>query len=109
MQVDNIVNNARSKIANFMKLRTAPIYALVIPIKDGKEIIGAWSLVKELQQKGFDAFTMQMQGDMFAYVCCTQGELSALEIVLKEFKGVSVNGPVSSFEDKFLRRCLLRK
>lgn len=109
MQLDNVVNKTRNKIANFMKLHTAPIYYLIIPMKEGKEIIGAWTLVEELQKKGFDAFTMQMQGEIFAYVCCTQGELYALKIVLKEFEGVSVEGPVTSFQDRFLRRCLLRK
>ena len=109
MQLSNIVNRTRNKIANFVKLHTAPIYYLNISMKNGKEIIGAGSIAEELQIKGFDAFTMQVQGEIFAYVCCTQSELSALHIVLKEYSGVFVEGPVTLIQDKFLRTSLLRK
>lgn len=109
MGVKSFTDKAKRKIAHQIKLRVAPIYNIELEVIDEYHENKITDIVFSLQQQGFDAVIHQVQGCRFGYVCCTDGEYSALQIVLKEMKDVSAaKKEVSRLEERIIRELFLK-
>ena len=91
-------NFIKNKLIKNFNCKFSPIYGIYVAPENISKIIVF------LQEQGFNVIQHQVQGNIFCYVCCTDGEFSALKIVLNNLDiEVSVT-PVDKFTARLIRK-----
>lgn len=88
----------KNKIIKIFNCKFSPIYSVYAAPENISKII------VYLQEQGFNVIQHQVQGDIFCYVCCTDGEFSALKIVLRNLD-IEVNvAPTDKLTTHLIRK-----